>query len=110
MLLVPILVSLIVYYQYKGDDRLWYLTGTLYIPQWNHYHSARSKFWGVSGSEDRSGGDNSIQFLNIGRVGDKRGGGMEWYILTFYATGSTKTATLHFRQFFLFVFVKFRNS
>ena len=31
----------------------------------------RSKFWGVSGSEDRGGGDNSIQFINIGRVGDK---------------------------------------
>ena len=26
---------------------------------------------GVSGSEDRGGGDNSIQFNNIGRVGDK---------------------------------------
>ena len=33
--------------------------------------SACSKFWGVSGSEDRGGGDNSIQFINIGRVGDK---------------------------------------
>ena len=26
---------------------------------------------GVSGSEDRGGGDNSIQFINSGRVGDK---------------------------------------
>ena len=26
---------------------------------------------GLSGSEDRGGGDNSIQFINIGRVGDK---------------------------------------
>ena len=26
---------------------------------------------GVSGSEDRGGGGNSIQFINIGRVGDK---------------------------------------
>ena len=26
---------------------------------------------GVSGSEDRGGGDNSIQFINIGREGDK---------------------------------------
>ena len=26
---------------------------------------------GVSGSEDKGGGDNSIQFINIGRVGDK---------------------------------------
>ena len=33
--------------------------------------SARSKFWGVSGSGDRGGGDNSIQFINIGRVDDK---------------------------------------
>ena len=32
---------------------------------------ARSKFWGVSGSEDRGGGDNSIQFIIIGREGDK---------------------------------------
>ena len=37
----------------------------------NRLSSARSKFWGVSGSEDRGGGDNSIQFINIGRVGDK---------------------------------------
>ena len=28
-------------------------------------------FRGVSGSEDRGGGDNSIQFINIGREGDK---------------------------------------
>ena len=28
-------------------------------------------FKGVSGLEDRGGGDNSIQFINIGRVGDK---------------------------------------
>ena len=26
---------------------------------------------GVSESEDRGGGDNSIQIINIGRVGDK---------------------------------------
>ena len=31
----------------------------------------RFKFWGVSGSEDRGGGDNSIQVINFGRVGDK---------------------------------------
>ena len=30
-----------------------------------------SDFGGMSGSEDRGGGDNSIQFINIGRVGDK---------------------------------------
>ena len=28
-------------------------------------------FGGLSGSEDRGGGDNSIQFINIGRVADK---------------------------------------
>ena len=28
-------------------------------------------FRGLSGSEDRGGGDNSIQFINIGKVGDK---------------------------------------
>ena len=37
----------------------------------NDFPGARSKFWGVSGSEDRGGGDNSIQFINIGREGDK---------------------------------------
>ena len=36
-----------------------------------HISGARSKFWGMSGSADRGGGDNSIQFINIGRVGDK---------------------------------------
>ena len=28
-------------------------------------------FGGLSGSEDRGGGDNSIHFINFGRVGDK---------------------------------------
>ena len=32
---------------------------------------ARSKFWGVVRVEDRGGGDNSIQFINFGRVVDK---------------------------------------
>ena len=32
---------------------------------------ARSKFWGVVRSENRGGDDNSIQFINTGRVGDK---------------------------------------
>ena len=27
--------------------------------------------FGASGSKDRGGGDNSIQFINVGRVGDK---------------------------------------
>ena len=28
-------------------------------------------FGGLSGSEDRGRGDNSMQFINFGRVGDK---------------------------------------
>ena len=28
-------------------------------------------FGGVSGSEEKGGGDNSIQVINFGRVGDK---------------------------------------
>ena len=43
-------------------------------------------FGGLSGSDDRGGGDNSIQFINFGRVGDKSfeewrqkiGGGGGW--------------------------------
>ena len=60
-------------------------------------------FWGVSGSEDRGGDDNSIQIINIGRVGDKsfieflknRGGGGEWQQCFdfFYITGSMKNAS-----------------
>ena len=34
---------------------------------------------------------------------------MTTIFLTFYATGSTKDVTLHFGQFFLFVFVKLRS-
>ena len=59
---------------------------------------------GVSESEDNGGGYNSIQFINIGRVGDKSfkewrqtiGGGRvgDNSILTFYATGSTKKMSL----------------
>ena len=67
--------------------------------------SARSKFWGVSGSEDRGGGDNSIQFINFGRVGDKsfkewrqkmgEGGGRvdDNSILTFVLLYSIKNVT-----------------
>ena len=36
-----------------------------------HVVGACSKFRGVSGSEDRGGDDNSIQFINIGRECDK---------------------------------------
>ena len=42
-------------------------------------------FGGLSGSKGRGGGDNSIQFINFGRVGDKsfkewrqKIGGWEW--------------------------------
>ena len=84
---------------------------------------ARSKFWGVSGSEDRGGGDNSIQFINIGRVGDKSF--KEWgrkigdgrvgdnNILTFLCHWLDKKChfkKLHFGQFFQFTFLKFPNS
>ena len=37
----------------------------------NHHESARSKFWGAFRARDRGGGDNSIQIINFGRVGDK---------------------------------------
>ena len=43
---------------------------------------------GLSGSEDRGGGDNGIQFINFGRVGDKSFGmatkirGVEGWVTT----------------------------
>ena len=65
----------------------------------------------MSGSEDRGSGDNSIQFINFGRVGDKnfeewqqkmgRGGGGRMgdnNILTFCPAVLDKNAT------FLFIF------
>ena len=45
---------------------------------------------GVSGSEDRGRGDNSIQFINIGRVGDesfkewRRKIGVEGWVTTIF--------------------------
>ena len=65
-------------------------------------------FEGLSGSEDRGGGDNSIQFINIGRVGDKSfkewrrkiGGGGGWkdgsqqYFDFFMLLARQKSATL----------------
>ena len=79
---------------------------------------------GVAGSEDRGGGDNSIQFNNIERVGGKSfkecrreiGGGRvgDSNILTFLCSWLDKKECrfkkLHFGQFFLLVFVKFRIS
>ena len=49
-------------------------------------------FGGLSRSEDRGGGDNSIQFINFGRVGDKSfeewlqkmGGGVEGWVTTIF--------------------------
>ena len=38
---------------------------------WNRV-SARSKFWGVVRVGGQGWGDNSIQFINFGRVRDKR--------------------------------------
>ena len=35
------------------------------------FHLDHVPNFGVSGSEDRGGGDKSIQFINIGRVSDK---------------------------------------
>ena len=35
------------------------------------YFRCTFQIWGVSGSEDRGRGDDSIQFINIGMVGDK---------------------------------------
>ena len=37
-------------------------------------------FWGVSGSEDRGRDDNNVQFINIGRVGDKSFKELQWGI------------------------------
>ena len=69
------------------------------------------------------GADNSIHFINIGRVGDKsfkewrrkieRGRVGDNNILTFLCYWLDKKChfkKLHFGQFFLFIFVKFSNS
>ena len=42
-----------------------------FISMYGKLYGARFKFWGVSESEDRGVSDNSIQFIDIGRVGDK---------------------------------------
>ena len=56
------------------------------------HHLHVPNFGGLSGSEDRGGGDNSIQFINFGRVGDKSykewrqkiGGGVEAWVTTIF--------------------------
>ena len=53
---------------------------------------AHSKFWGVVRVGGQGGGDNSIQFINFGRVGDKSfeewrqkiGGGAERWVTTIF--------------------------
>ena len=82
-------------------------------------------FGGLSGSENSGGGDNRIQFINIGRVGDKSfkkwrrkiegGGGNvdDNNILTFLCYWLDKKChfkKLHFGQFFSIRICKFRNS
>ena len=94
-------------------------------------------FGGLSGSEDRGGGDNSIQFINFGRVGDKnfkewrqkiggwKGGSQQcfdFFVLLYQIKNATflfifihnclfiNLKKLHVGQFFLIVFVKFLNS
>ena len=73
---------------------------------WKHDFNNRKctfQILGMSRSEDRGGDDNSIQFIKIGRVGDKSfkewrrkigGGGQKggWQqYLFFYATGANAT-------------------
>ena len=41
------------------------------VHQQHKSFGARSKFWGVVRVGGQGGGDNSIQFINFGRVGDK---------------------------------------
>ena len=58
---------------YKTHSGLGLLISTAYDGSYvavaNYVHIPN--FEGVSGSEDRGGGDNSIQVINFGRVGDK---------------------------------------
>ena len=65
--------------------------GTLITP-WHGDYVYVPNVRGVSGSEDRGGGDNSIQFIDIGRVGDQSfkngdkntGGGVEGWVTTIF--------------------------
>ena len=77
---------------------------------WPTWLGACSKFWGLSGSEDKDGGDNSIQFINSGRVGDKSfnewrqkiggwKGGWQQYLDFFVLLYLIKKC--HFPEFFL---------
>ena len=71
-------------------------------------------FGELSGSEDRGGGDNSIQLINFGRVGDKsfqnddkiRGGGVEEWV-TFRPTVLDKKMPLS--CLFLYTFAYLLN-
>ena len=75
-------------------------------------------FGGLSRSEDRGGGDNSIQFINFERVGDKSFKEFDFFVPLYSIKNATflfiltcvcvfiKLRKLHFGQFFLFVLVK----
>ena len=76
-----------------------------------------SNFWGVSASEDRGGDDNSIQIINIGRVGDKsfieflkKMATIFLLFLYYWLDEKCLFKKLHFELFFLFVCLKFHNS
>ena len=51
----------------KGEAREWIKNKLKALSQLVHVPN----YGGLSGSEDRGGGDNSIQIINFGRVGDK---------------------------------------
>ena len=84
---------------------------------------AHSRSWGCQGRRTGVGVTIVSNSLILGGVGDKSfkelrrkiggwEGGCKQYF-DFYVTGSTKKChfkKLHFGQFFLFVFVEFRNS
>ena len=67
-------------------------------------------FGGLSGSEDRGGGDNSIQFINFERVGDKsfkewrqKNRGVEGLVTTIFRL--FRPTVLHKNATFLFIFI-----
>ena len=69
----------------KSQYILWSVVGQMLLKNhsgindllWGHLTPSEAglvhvpNFGGLSGSEDRGGGNNSIQFINFGRVGDK---------------------------------------
>ena len=65
-------------YRIKAINWLWKPFSLLSMENARFYRfllftpGARSNFWGVVRVRGQGWGDNSIQFINIGRVGDKR--------------------------------------